>query len=252
MVSVPHTGPLVEPLPWDTEFFARPIGRARIGRLDDVTAARLVEEARAAGLECVYFAAAADDFPTVLAAEREHFHLVDVRVVLERPAATPAPSADEGETTIGPARDEDLPQLEQIATDIARASRYAADPHFSREDGERLYRTWIRNAWHGYADAVLVARPRDGQQPLGFLCVKMHGELCDLQLVGVASAQRQRKVGRALVAAGIEWGRDRGAARLQVVTQGRNVPAQRLYQQLGFLTTEVKLYYHLWLRPRGR
>jgi hypothetical protein len=45
------------------------------------------------------------------------------------------------------------------------------------------------------------------------------------------------------------WGREQGATRMQAVTQARNLPAQRLFQQLGFLTAEVKLYYHLWLTP---
>jgi hypothetical protein len=31
------------------------------------------------------------------------------------------------------------------------------------------------------------------------------------------------------------------------VTQARNVPAQRLYQQLGFFTKTMSLYYHKWL-----
>jgi len=243
--------PLVERLDWDSEFFGIEIGRARTGRLDPSLAERLAYDARAAGFACVYFAAAAEDFETVVAAEGLGCHLVDVRVVLERPAEGPPPPTAHAEFRIEPGSADDLPRLEAIAIDVARASRYAADQRFPREDTERLYRTWIRNAWNGYVDAVLVAYAGDGEV-LGFVCPKMHGELCDLQLVGVASAQRQRRVGRGLVSAGIAWGCERGAARLQVVTQGRNVPAQRLYQQLGFLTTEVKLYYHLWLTPAGR
>jgi len=35
-----------------------------------------------------------------------------------------------------------------------------------------------------------------------------------------------------------------------VVTQGLNVPAQRLYQKSGFLVSSVYLWYHLWIRPK--
>ena len=87
---VTSSTPLVERLDWDSEFFGREIGRARVGRLDAGLADRLVYDARAAGLACVYLAAAAEDFETVVAAERIGCHLVDVRVVLERPA-DPAP-----------------------------------------------------------------------------------------------------------------------------------------------------------------
>jgi GNAT superfamily N-acetyltransferase len=243
--------PLVERLDWDSEFFGRPIGRARVGRLDKNLAERLVYDARAAGLTCVYFAAGIDDVETVCAAEQMGFHLVDVRVVLERPELTTIPSVADGDVTIEPARESDLPRLEEIATEVARLSRYAADPRFRPDETDRLYRTWIRNAWDGYVDKVLVARAGDGKV-LGFGCPKIHGELCDLQLLGVAGAQRQRKVGRALVVAAMAWGKEQGATRMQAVTQGRNVPAQRLFQQLGFLTAEVKLYYHLWLTPQDR
>jgi GNAT superfamily N-acetyltransferase len=244
--------PLVERLDWDSEFFGRPIGRARVGRLDKVLAERLVYDARAAGLTCVYFAAGIDDVETVCAAEQMGFHLVDVRVVLERPDLTTLPAAvADTDFIVEPARESDLPRLEEIATEVARQSRYAADPRFRADETDRLYRTWIRNAWDGYVDKVLVARAGDGTV-LGFGCPKMHGELCDLQLLGVTGAQRQRKVGRAIVLAVMSWGREQGAKRMQMVTQGRNVPAQRLVQQLGFLTAEVKLYYHLWLTPADR
>ena len=249
---VTSSTPLVERLEWDSEFFGREIGRARIGRLDASLAERLVYDARAAGLACVYVAAAVDDFETVLAAERLGCHLVDVRTVYERTdLAAQGTSIGDADFTVEPARDGDQARLEEIATEVARQSRYSADPCFRPDETERLYRTWIRNAWNGYVDAILVARGGDGSV-LGFACPKMHGELCDLQLLGVAGAQRQRRVGRALVLAALAWARDHDATRMQIVTQGRNLPAQRLFQQLGFLTSEVKLYYHLWLTPADR
>ena len=32
-----------------------------------------------------------------------------------------------------------------------------------------------------------------------------------------------------------------------VVTQGRNYPAQRLYQSVGFKTFSTELWYHKWM-----
>jgi ribosomal protein S18 acetylase RimI-like enzyme len=34
---------------------------------------------------------------------------------------------------------------------------------------------------------------------------------------------------------------------VSVVTQGRNVAAQRLYQRAGFVTASTQLWYHRWL-----
>jgi hypothetical protein len=38
---------------------------------------------------------------------------------------------------------------------------------------------------------------------------------------------------------------------VNVVTQGRNSKAQRLYERCGFLTRSVQLWYHRWFMPRG-
>jgi ribosomal protein S18 acetylase RimI-like enzyme len=40
----------------------------------------------------------------------------------------------------------------------------------------------------------------------------------------------------------------RRIAKVNVVTQGRNVRAQRLYQKSGFATDSVMLWYHKWFR----
>jgi hypothetical protein len=37
---------------------------------------------------------------------------------------------------------------------------------------------------------------------------------------------------------------------VQVITQGRNYAAQRLYQRAGFVTRKTELWYHKWFHPR--
>jgi RimJ/RimL family protein N-acetyltransferase len=44
----------------------------------------------------------------------------------------------------------------------------------------------------------------------------------------------------------LQWFADQGMDSMEVVTQGRNVAAQRLYQKCGFATKEVQLWYHHW------
>ena len=84
---------LVESLPWDTDFFSVPIGRISAAELDDETVQVALSEARQNGLRCLYFEADPNDLTTVTAVEKNNFHLVDVRVVLEYPFnGHPAPT----------------------------------------------------------------------------------------------------------------------------------------------------------------
>ena len=52
---------------------------------------------------------------------------------------------------------------------------------------------------------------------------------------------RDRGIGWALVAESLRWFAVHGARQVSVVTQGRNVQAQRLYQHCGFLTRSMQL-----------
>jgi ribosomal protein S18 acetylase RimI-like enzyme len=59
-------------------------------------------------------------------------------------------------------------------------------------------------------------------------------------------------VGRKLVVASLGWFDAHGADRVTVVTQGRNIAAQRLYQRCGFLTRSTGLWYHRWFSEYRR
>ncbi|HXV43100.1 MAG TPA: GNAT family N-acetyltransferase [Anaerolineae bacterium] len=242
---------LFELLPWDSEFFGLPIGRVIPTRLDESSAATLQAEVQAEGVCCLYFEAEANDPTTVAVAERHGFHLVDVRVVLEhpfdhRPAPVPRYPVP-AELIIGPPRDDELDRLQDISAQIGLTSRFNFDKNIGVERSERLYRLWIEKACQGMADVVLVARWLPAGDAVGLItCTLRHG-MADIQLAGVHLDHRQRNVGTGLVQAALDWAKAQGVPKMQVVTQARNVPAQRLYQQMGFFTRSVTLYYHKWL-----
>lgn len=242
---------LFEELPWDSQFFGLPIGRITLSELDEESVTVVLERARACGLRCLYFEAQPNDQVTVTTAQQQGFDLVDVRVVLEHPFDNrPAPVPRypiPTELVIGAPRDDELPRLQDISAQIGYSSRFQFDKGFGVEQGERLYRLWIERACQGFADVVLVARwPQEGEAAGLITCTFRNG-IGHIQLAGVHLDHRQRGVGTGLVQAALDWSKAQGAHSMEVVTQARNVPAQRLYQQMGFFTKSMTLYYHKWL-----
>ena len=228
-----------------------PIGRITAPALDDEAAATILQDACGEGLRCLYFEADPNDLTTVLAVEKHGFHLVDVRVVLEYSFGTQPTSSARypipSDLVITPASESDITRLEEIAVEIGEFSRYTFDPHFGPGEDKRLYRAWINNSFHGLADIVFVARwAEEFGEAVGLITCAAREGVSHIQLAGVHHDHRQKGVGAALVQASLEWSRGQGVRNMQVVTQARNVPAQRLYQQMGFFTKSMTLYYHKW------
>lgn len=242
----------VDNLPWDSDFFSVPIGRITTQKIDRDMIELVLQEAVAAGIQCLYFEADPNDLSTVLTAEAHGFHLVDIRVVLEYPFIDrPAPSSrftSPPELKVNIAKVSDLPRLEEISEEVGEYSRYTFDDKFTKAQGKLLYRTWIRNSLSGLADIVLTARwGGEENDAIGLITCVLKDGVSHIQLAGVHHPFRQRGIGAGLVQAALDWSKGQNVSKMQVVTQARNVPAQRLYQQMGFFTKAMTLYYHKWI-----
>jgi ribosomal protein S18 acetylase RimI-like enzyme len=55
----------------------------------------------------------------------------------------------------------------------------------------------------------------------------------------VSSAYRRRGLGRALLVAAVKWSRDQGATRIQLMADGRNVPALIFYRKQDWKQTNM-------------
>ncbi|HYL35396.1 MAG TPA: GNAT family N-acetyltransferase [Bryobacteraceae bacterium] len=186
---------------------------------------------------------------TVELAEANHFHLVDARLTLTL-CLDKAPDGNGRPAFIRPIRPADLEALRAIARDSHRQSRFFYDHQFAASRTEDLYVRWIEASASGYADAVWIGE-QEGK-PGGYVSCHLSPDGTGrIGLLAVSPAARGNGLAREMLAASLEYFRKNGMNRVSVVTQGRNVAAQRLYQRCGFLTESLQLWYHRWFLPNG-
>jgi dTDP-4-amino-4,6-dideoxy-D-galactose acyltransferase len=201
-------------------------------------------------IDCLYFLADAGDELTVPLAEQNGFNLVDVRVTLQLNLQKRPSAGVKLPLEIRVASRSDRAALVAIARVSHRDTRFHYDRHFARERCDDLYATWIEQSCDGYADIVLVA-DRDGQA-VGYVTGHLREQgVGQIGLFAVSSEYQGQGVGRALAEACLNWFDERGMKTGLVVTQGRNIAAQKLYQACGFRTDALNLWYHYWGKLRG-
>jgi dTDP-4-amino-4,6-dideoxy-D-galactose acyltransferase len=243
------TASLVAPLAWDSAFFGFPVARVVPPRLRADTMAAVLGASRAAGTRLLYYLCDGTDRPSVHLAEEHGFHLMDVRVAYERTfGAGAAPGVDrDGGMRLRPAVPGDRTGLRELTRGAYTASRFYFDERIPVERADALYASWLDGLLDRGAE-VLVAEPADpGPEPSGYVATEREGAGARIVLLAVAPDARRRGVGTALVNESLRRACLQGCGRVEVVTHGREVAAQRLYQRCGFLLAGTGLWYHRWL-----
>ncbi len=230
-------------LGWDTDFFGRRIARVNPTRLSDDQADQALAWCEANRIDCLYFLAESDDAETVRAAEAHQFALVDVRITLEWRGTR---SNDSGNLRLS--RPDDIEPLKAMARVNHHDTRFYYDGHFSPERCDALYATWIERDYR--ENTVLVAE-RDGQAA-GYITCALRDGVGQIGLLGVGAAWQGQGLGGLLVNGALGWFSQHGSEHVQVVTQGRNVRAQRVYQRSGFVTSQMQFWYHRWFERKGQ
>ena len=235
-----------ELLDWDSDHFGFRIGRVAAAQLTAGDARAIPDWMRERDVACLYLLLDAGDAGSVRNAEDLGFRFVDVRVTL---AADPGfavecagPATRDG---VRSARDDDVAALAAIARVSHGDGRFHSDPGFPRDRADALYERWIENSCGDYADAVFVA-DREGRPAGYFTCHLDDGGIGRIGLLAVAESARRLVLATHLGAAAAHWFAGRGAERIDVVTQAKNLAALRFYQSLGFAPTRVEVWFHLW------
>jgi dTDP-4-amino-4,6-dideoxy-D-galactose acyltransferase len=231
-------------LEWDSKFFGQRIARSNISRLTEKSLTKLSLWCDANRIDCLYFLADSSDPQTPEMAQQNKFQLVDIRMTLDRSFQLGSVCEMPG-SEIRSAKEGDISALRNIARTSHRESRFYYDANFPRALCDTLYELWIEKSYRGWAQSVLVGE--DSGEPAGYItCHMSPSDIGHIGLVGVKENAQGKGLGKALVRQALLWFKEQGVEKVSVVTQGRNVRAQRLYQQNGFCSRSVELWYHRW------
>lgn len=214
---------MIQELTWDTKFFGRKIGSIPVVASAEEADA-LLEEARKQEFRYLIARLTPAEIYAVQILEQKGFYTTDIGIVWHR-------SIKDFEATEVPARvatTGDNAVVSNISAGIFKEGRFYKDPFFSREEADRLYRTWAENLLKGDADKVFLV----GNE--GFVACKVAGDTGSITLIGVSSEHQHRGIGKDLVRKALTWFREMGADKATVRTQAGNRNAIAFYESVGF------------------
>jgi len=241
-------GPAGEPpcelLPWDTEFFGATVARVRRVPLSERDLAEIDAWCTAQRVDCLQLLADASQPGIGHLATRGGFEFVDIRLDFEVSIERDVEGMNSGDAL--PAYETDLPAAIAIASQVHVDSRFMRDPRFAPH-GPALFAAWIRRDFKRDRGDLLVAK-LDGRVVGYCSCFVEDPDrgLGRISLVGVDPQCAGQGYGRRLTQSALAWCRERDCSRVEVVTQGSNIAAQRLYQSLGFRSLRCQLWFHRW------
>lgn len=139
-----------------------------------------------------------------------------------------------------------LDEIEDLAIQSGKYSRFAVDPKLSNESFVSLYKIWINRSLNKeIASEVLLIR--DDKNIAGMVTLGDKNGVGDIGLIAVDSAYRGNGYGEILVRSAQKWFLLNGYKYSQVVTQGDNTPACNLYKKCGYEVSDFEYFYHFWL-----
>ena len=238
---------LIAFLPWDTNHFGVRVARSAIHSVNAESIQRLMRACRDADIECLYFLAGAEDQTTIIELQRNQFDLVDVRVSQDRSLAAPVALPVTEGVTCRMLLPEDVAPLLDLSRDSIQVSRFFGDRCFDKDKVAEMYRIWSRKSFTSdFADGVYVAELEGRLAGCSTLHLNRPPGQGNIGLTLVADYAQGIGLGSTLVAHSAHWFRSQGMNTVNIVTQGQNIPAQRMHQRVGFRTRRIQLWFHKW------
>lgn len=172
------------------------------------------------------------------------FRAVETLITFQRPVG-PVPSREHG---VRVADDSDRDACEAIGRNEFSYDRFHADSRIDNARADELKAAWVKNAFTGRADTVLVSH--EANAIAGFVICQKNDDEAIIDLIAVADRFRGRDHGRALVAGALAH-YSGTAPMLRVATQAANSPSVALYDGLGFTRIAAQTTFH-WINEDAR
>lgn len=232
-------------LPWDSDFFEIKVGKV-VGEIDSEQAFTAVEHNFISEkYDLLYYSHEKELSPFFNINEKIKSRLVDVKTTFGKKIDIAAQFDPKIELTNESLDERSSQQLFDLAIQSGEFSRFKIDPKISADKFKRFYETWMVNSLNkSFADAVLVYKIDD--EMVGFITLNSNHNQASIGLIAVDHHYRGMGIGKKLIESGENFMYQQGFKTLQVVTQGENIAACRLYEKCGFRKLNSEYFYHFW------
>lgn len=238
----------IQRLDWESSFFHKEIYRLHLGKTDTLeTMGEKLDQVEADLVECLI---SAENFSQLTALYARGFCLVDIRYTLTLQFDGEWIKSFNRESLQGVFRQatiEDISLLKQGVSGLYKTGRFYNDAHFSKKSVETFYQAWLEKAVHGTFDHECYVY-YDGESLVGFVSAQYNSDaLCaKVGLVGICEPFQGKGYGKIVLLSILHQFFEKGIQRVEVVAQGNNIPAIRLYEGFGFKTETIDFWLHRW------
>lgn len=225
----------IEILKWDSDFFGYKVARLS----SSVASGTALATAYRAGVELLYWVSQTE---RQIRSDFYDFTLVDCKTIYFKTIGNSLSQEASIKSFEGSKPTDDLIKL---AIESGVNSRFNVDKKIGRPAFEALYQRWIEaSVEKKIAKEVLVFE--EAGHLAGFVTLGEKNGRADVGIIAVDADFRGQGIGKKLMQTAENWFVAAGYETMQVVTQGNNTTACRLYESCGFTVDEVSYFYHGW------
>ena len=229
-------------LAWDTDFFGFSVGKIE-GEIQNPSQVSAVEQLFTTnGHELAYYSSTKPLSKLVHDNHELDFVLVDRKTTYLK-IVNPQLSIDSDITSF--IANSATDKLNDLAIQSGEYSRFNVDHRIEPEKFREMYKLWIANSLNKKM-AREVQIYSSGTDIAGFVTLGEKNQRADIGIIGVDHSYRRNGIGRTLMQSAEKWSYDHGYEFIQVVTQGDNYPACRLYESCGYHVDRREYFYHIW------
>ncbi|EKD76130.1 MAG: hypothetical protein ACD_43C00217G0007 [uncultured bacterium] len=236
-------------LNWDSDFFGYRVVRLKPGvTVENITAVQT--ELKEYKVRLVYWSAAPEDSTLQTLITKLGGTLVDKKTTFVKTLTVALAKPNSRVTVTSFTATELTPELRALAIQAGLFSRFQVDQNIGYAKFAELYCLWMeKSVLHQLAEDVLVVcdETKSPQPVIGVTTVGQKNGIGDIGLVTVDEKYRGLGIASALMQAADQWFLQHNYQTVQVVTQGDNVAACRLYAKTGYTIEKVEWLYHCWL-----
>lgn len=185
-----------------------------------------------------------DDTKSIRSLEKAGFFLEDLRITFSKMLSH---NCDTSKNDTFQASRSDIEAVRQISKSaFVEYSRFVSLVGAAKT--ANFYEAWAENAILGTHDDLCRVIKID-EECVGFVTLKCFKDgKSRIGLIGVVDRYKNRGIGKKLIASIENSALDLGCQEVAVVTEGKNIPAQRFYIRNGYNIDCIE-YWHYWRHP---